>query len=319
MIHPTFGLPDPPPDAHPAGTKSELTLQQRTVLERLISRLTTLTSQQHTEIWAGIKHDLGLKGNAPLLAHHFTAAKNNLNQRFIVAQQHQQHRQTMAQVSELLNQGNNRQAVSDYIRQHYGQTMLHALTPQQLHHLLQILQNDPLSMPASPPHLSTPRPLLPAEYQALNQQVTRLAVATGGSGKQIWQSMLALCGVKSEKLIPASHFTPLSDWLHARQTLATQTAPTLLSLHAALKPPPDSGEWQKIADFASAHWHATPQTTLSITQIETLLNTLFASQVSGVHSLPPLTPAPPWQWQKYWRIWLALILLLGLLWLVKDY
>jgi hypothetical protein len=35
-------------------------------------------------------------------------------------------------LSELLTQGNNRQAVSDYIRQNYGQTVLHALTQAQL-------------------------------------------------------------------------------------------------------------------------------------------------------------------------------------------
>jgi hypothetical protein len=39
-------------------------MQQRTVLERLITRLVALTSQQNAEVWAGIKHDLGLKGDA---------------------------------------------------------------------------------------------------------------------------------------------------------------------------------------------------------------------------------------------------------------
>ncbi|PLO49329.1 flagella biosynthesis regulator Flk, partial [Klebsiella pneumoniae] len=103
-------------------------MQQRTVLERLITRLVALTSQQNAEVWACVKHDLGLKGDTPLLACHFSAAEASLNQRLAAAQDNHHHRQTLAQLSDLLGQGNNRQAVSDYIRQHYGQTALHALS-----------------------------------------------------------------------------------------------------------------------------------------------------------------------------------------------
>jgi hypothetical protein len=56
-------------------------MQQRTVLERLITRLVALTSQQNAEVWACVKHDLGLKGDTPLLACHFSAAEASLNQR----------------------------------------------------------------------------------------------------------------------------------------------------------------------------------------------------------------------------------------------
>ena len=64
-------------------------------------------------------------------------------------------------LSELLNQGNNRQAVSDYIRQHDGQTALHALTQPQLENVLQLLQSGQLSIPQPqqrpPPYPATSR------------------------------------------------------------------------------------------------------------------------------------------------------------------
>lgn len=131
MTHPLADMPDRPPGRGPSGTAAtgepSLSMQQRTVLERLITRLVALTSQQNAEVWACVKHDLGLKGDSPLLACHFSAAEASLNQRLAAAQDNHHHRQTLAQLSDLLGQGNNRQAVSDYIRQHYGQTALHAL------------------------------------------------------------------------------------------------------------------------------------------------------------------------------------------------
>ena len=136
MTHPLADMPDRPPGRGPSGTAAtgepSLSMQQRTVLERLITRLVALTSQQNAEVWACVKHDLGLKGDSPLLACHFSAAEASLNQRLAAAQDNHHHRQTLAQLSDLLGQGNNRQAVSDYIRQHYGQTALHALSQTQL-------------------------------------------------------------------------------------------------------------------------------------------------------------------------------------------
>ena len=323
MTQPVSGMSDRPPGtgASVAGEPA-LTMQQRTVLERLITRLVALTSQQNAEVWAGIKHDLGLKGDAPLLACHFSAAENNLNQRLTVAQQNHHQRQILAQLSELLSQGNNRQAVSDYIRQHYGQTTLHALTQEQLQNMLQLLQNGQLSIPQPQQRQPTLRPLLPAEHNTLNQQVSRLAAATGEPGKLIWQSMLELCGVKTGELIPATHFTPLSYWLQARQTLSAQSAPTLTSLQAALKQPLEAQEWQKIVDFAQHNWHVTPQTALSATQILTLLNKVFVLRVARAQetlAIPALPPEPSslvGRLKKPGVIVLVLILLIALLWLV---
>lgn len=326
MTQPVSGISDRPPGSGPSGAsvtgEPALTTQQRTVLERLITRLVALTSQQNAEVWAGVRHDLGLKGDASLLSCHFSAAENNLNQRLSVAQQNLHHRQTLAQLSELLNRGNNRQAVSDYIRQHYGQTTLHALTEEHLQEVLQLLKSGQLSIPQPQQRPPTLRPLLPAEHNTLNQQVSRLAAATGEPGKLIWQSMLELCGVKTGELIPATHFTPLSYWLHARQTLSTQAAPTLTLLQAALKQPLEAQEWQTIVDFAQHSWHVTPQTTLSSTQVLALLNKIFVLRVARAQetlAIPPLPPEPASHMErlkKPWMILLAVLVVLGLIWLL---
>ncbi|WP_163276786.1 flagella biosynthesis regulator Flk [Klebsiella aerogenes] len=325
MTPPVSGMSDRPPGTGPSGASAvgpnALTMQQRTVLERLITRLVTLTSQQNAEVWACVKHDLGLKGDTPLLASHFSAAESNLNQRLSIAQQNHHHRQILAQLSELLTQGNNRQAVSDYIRQNYGQTVLHALTQPQLENVLQLLQSGQLSIPQPQLRPPTHRPLLPAEHNTLNQQVTKLAAATGESSKLIWQSMLELSGVKSGELIPATHFTPLSYWLHARQTLSSQTAPTLTSLKAALKQPLETGEWQRVMDFAQSSWHASAQTPLSPAQLLMLLNKIVVLRVARAQetlAIPAVQapPSSPWLvFKKPWVIVLTLIVVLGLLWL----
>jgi hypothetical protein len=85
--------------------------------------------------------------------------------------------------------------VSDYIRQHYGQTTLHALTQEQLQNVLQLLQNGQLSIPQPQQRQPTLRPLLPAEHNTLNQQVSACR-RNRRTRKLIWQSMLELCGVK---------------------------------------------------------------------------------------------------------------------------
>ncbi len=192
MTHPLADMPDRPPGRGPSGTAAtgepSLSMQQRTVLERLITRLVALTSQQNAEVWACVKHDLGLKGDSPLLACHFSAAEASLNQRLAAAQDNHHHRQTLAQLSDLLGQGNNRQAVSDYIRQHYGQTALHALSQTQLETILHLLQHGQLSIPQPQQRPPTLRPLLPAEHNTLNQLVTE----AGGRYRRTKQADLAI-------------------------------------------------------------------------------------------------------------------------------
>lgn len=78
-MQPISGTPPRPPGEGPVtpNTPGEqpLSTQQRTVLERLITRLIALTSQQNAEVWAGVKHDLGVRNDAPLQSRHFPAAE----------------------------------------------------------------------------------------------------------------------------------------------------------------------------------------------------------------------------------------------------
>lgn len=282
MTQPISGMPArPPAEGLPPSVPGEqpLSTQQRTVLERLVTRLIALTSQQNAEVWAGVKHDLGLKGDAQLLSRHFPAAEQNLNHRLENAQQNLSVRQTLSQLTELLSLGNNRQAVSDFIRQQYGQTALSQLTPEQLRNVLQLLQNNQLNIPQPQQRPATARPLLPAEHNTLNQLVNKVSAATGESSKIIWQSMLELSGVKTGELIPAKHFNALMTWLQARQTLSTQNAPTLNSVQAALKQPMEPHEWQSIRDYAQQNWQVTPQAILTTAQVQDLLNQIFLKRV----------------------------------------
>jgi hypothetical protein len=286
MTQPISGLPARPPGGAAATNnigEQPLSTQQRTVLERLITRLVALTSQQSAGVWAGMKHDLGLKNDEQLLSRHFPAAEQNLNQRLESAQQSLVGRQVVAQLTELLSQGNNRQAVSDFIRQQYGQTALSQLTPDQLKTVLQLLQNNQLTIPQPQQRPATDRPLQPAEHNTLNQMVTKVAAATGESSKMIWQSMLELSGVKTGELIPAKHFNQLMTWLQARQTLSDQKAPTLNTLQAALKQPMEPQEFNTLRDYAQQTWQATPQTILTPAQVQDLLNQIFLRRVERSH------------------------------------
>ena len=289
MMQPISGTPARPPGegqtAPSVAGEQPLSTQQRTVLERLITRLISLTQQQSAEVWAGMKHDLGVKSDTPLLSRHFPAAEQNITQRLSVAQQNHANRQVLSQLTELLSQGNNRQAVSDFIRQQYGQTALSQLTPEQLKNVLTLLQQGQLSIPQPQQRPATDRPLLPAEHNTLNQLVTKLAAATGESGKLIWQSMLELSGVKSGELIPAKQFTHLVTWLQARQTLSNQSAPTLQTLQAALKLPLEPNEFTALRDYAQQTYQALPHTILTTAQVQDLLNQVFLRRVAREREL----------------------------------
>ncbi|EIE2496665.1 flagella biosynthesis regulator Flk [Salmonella enterica subsp. enterica serovar Oslo] len=317
-MHPISGAPAQPPGEgrNPLSAASEqpLSMQQRTVLERLITRLISLTQQQSAEVWAGMKHDLGIKNDAPLLSRHFPAAEQNLTQRLGVAQQNHA----------------NRQAVSDFIRQQYGQTALSQLTPDQLKNVLTLLQQGQLSIPQPQQRPATDRPLLPAEHNTLNQLVTKLAAATGESNKLIWQSMLELSGVKSGELIPAKQFTHLATWLQARQTLSLQHAPTLHTLQAALKQPLEPDELTAIKEYAQHTYQIQPQTVLTTAQVQDLLNHIFLRRVEReTDELEPLSIQPIYRpfapmietvknlSARPGLLFIALIIVLALFWLVS--
>ena len=74
-MQPISGTPPRPPGEGPVtpnvAGEQPLSTQQRTVLERLITRLIALTSQQNAEVWAGVKHDLGVRNDAVVPYVHF--------------------------------------------------------------------------------------------------------------------------------------------------------------------------------------------------------------------------------------------------------
>lgn len=279
-----------PPGAPPDSGNQSLTPAQRTILERLITRIVALSQAQSAEIWAGMKHDLGIKNDRPLLAQHFPAAEQNLNQRLNHAQQRHAVRQTLQQLTGQLQYGNNRQAVSDYIRSRFGHTVLSQLTHAQLKSVLALLQNNQLAIPQPQQRPATNRPMQPAEHNALNQLAGKLAAATGESNKLIWQSMLELSGVKGGEALPARHYSVLSTWLTARLTLSQQAAPSLQTLQAALKQPLENNEWRELTHYAQQHHHAAPHTILTAPQVQDILNHLFLKRIERSGSSAPPQP-----------------------------
>jgi hypothetical protein len=266
-------------DRPPGSGEPPLTTQQRTALERLITRLVALTSQQNAEVWACVKHDLSLKNDAPLLASHFAAAEHSLNQRLILAQQNHHRRQILAQLSELLNQATiARRSAIIFV-----------------------------SMTVKPPCMPCPsrswRMFCSSCKAASSRFLSRSSAANASSAaargaqhaqsagdqtrrghRRVQQAYLAIhAGAKrrqERRADPGDPLHSLSYWLHARQTLSSQAAPTLTSLQAALKQPLEAAEWQRVMDFAQTHWHATAQTPLSAAQLLTLLNKIFVLRVA---------------------------------------
>lgn len=297
----SYSAGEKPPPSRSA--EQPLSPTQRTVLERLVTRIVALNQQQPAEIWAGLKHDLTLKHDVPLGAQHFSAAENNLNQRLEAAQSAVATRQVMQQLTTLLSRGNHRQAVSDFIRQQFGQTALSQLTAGQLKTVLTLLQNNQLSTPQprapEQPSLSD-RPMQPAEQTILKQLVNKLSAATGESGLAIWQKLLASVQLKPGDFVPARLFAPLSTWLQASHTLSQHPAPALLTVQAALKQPLTEPEWQRMADYSQQHFQATPQTVLTPRQVQDVLTQILlyrTEHISGsteVRDIKPIaSPAQP--------------------------
>lgn len=270
-----------------------LTTQQRTVLERLVTRIVALGQQQHAEVWAAVRHELGLARDGELLACHFAMAKQRLTQRLDMTLRGQSVCQTLSRLSTLLGLGNNRQAVSDHIRQAYGQTTLSQLTPEQRAQVLHLLEAGELTPPQPQLRPQTERPLLPTEHNALNQAAGKLAAATGKTVKQIWQSMLELAGLKEGEQFSARHYAPLSTWLSARLTLAPLAEITVRQLQKALKHPMDDNEWHTLIRYSPA---LTASSVLIPAQVQVLLNQLVLLRTGQ-----PVSILKPRQRQPAWR------------------
>lgn len=327
MIQPISGPPPGQlPDRENSAGNQPLSSLQRTALESLMTKVTSLTQQQRAELWAGIKHDIGLPGDSPLLSRHFPAAEHNLAQRLLAAQKSYSARRLLAQLGEYLRLGNNRQAVTDYIRNNFGQTPLNQLSPEQLKTILNLLQEGKMVIPQPQQRQATNRPLLPAEHNTLKQLVTKLAAATGEPSKQIWQSMLELSGVKDGELIPAKLFNHLVTWLQARQSLSQQNTPTLESLQMALKKPLDTNERVALSAYIEQKYGLSAQSVLSSVQAEDILNQLYQRRVKGIDPRdiqPLLNPFPPLMntlqnMATRPSVWILLVaILIMLVWLVR--
>ncbi|EHQ8139927.1 flagella biosynthesis regulator Flk [Escherichia albertii] len=327
MIQPISGPPPGQlPDRENSAGNQPLSSLQRTALESLMTKVTSLTQQQRAELWAGIKHDIGLPGDSPLLSRHFPAAEHNLAQRLLAAQKSYSARRLLAQLGEYLRLGNNRQAVTDYIRNNFGQTPLNQLSPEQLKTILNLLQEGKMVIPQPQQRQATDRPLLPTEHNTLKQLVTKLAAATGEPSKQIWQSMLELSGVKDGELIPAKLFNHLVTWLQARQSLSQQNTPTLESLQMALKKPLDTNELAALSAYIEQKYGLSAQSVLSSVQAEDILNQLYQRRVKGIDPRdiqPLLNLFPPLMntlqnMATRPSVWILLVaILIMLVWLVR--
>ncbi|QUG74941.1 flagella biosynthesis regulator Flk [Erwinia sp. E602] len=309
-----------------------LTPAQRTTLERLIVKIMALSTLKAPELWAGLRHEVGVKNDAGLLARHFPQAEQFLNTRLSQVQDGHATRQLLQQLTDRLPTGNNRQAVSDFIRQQFGHTVLSSLNPDQLRQVLTMLQNGQMAIPQPQQTPPTGRTLLPAEQQTLNQQVTRLAATTGEQPVKLWALVLKVVNLHSGDPIPARVFPLLTQYLHASQTLNQQPAPTLHQLTAVLKQPPDSGEQRMLEEYSQQRFGTPPQSVLTPAQVQDLLNLLFSRRASALQELPlaasqihpqpltgsappPLPPAPRSS-RTWFTAFAAAIVVMLILWIL---
>lgn len=263
-----------------SGGELPLTPAQRTTLEKLIVKLMALTPIKSAEIWANLRHDLSLPHGAEITSSQFPQAQILLQSKLTQAQDSHASRQLMLQLTELLPQGNNRQAVSDFIRQNFGHTVLSQLTHPQLQQVLDLIQTRQMNIPQPQQTPITDRPLLPAEHNNLQQLVTRLSAATGEAPVKVWQELFNLVGVKVGDPIPAKHFQLLSQFMQVKASLSQQmTAPTLTTLLSALKQPASTQEIRQLTEYVENRFSATLSTPLTPVQVNDLIGVLFSQRV----------------------------------------
>ncbi|WP_145487825.1 flagella biosynthesis regulator Flk [Yersinia aleksiciae] len=262
-----------------------LTPAQRTTLEKLIVRIMALSPIKSAEIWAALRHDLSLSSTSDLLARHFQPAEQLLQTRLSQVQENHANHQLRQQLTELLPQGNNRQAVSDFIRQNFGHTVLSQLSHSELQQVLMLLQSGTLNIPQPQLTTITDRPLLPAEQQNIQSLVVKLSAATGEQPAKIWQALFDMVGVKSSDPLPARHFQILSQFLQTKVVLSQQTAPTLVNLQTALKQPATAQEQQLLIDYSQNRFQASPTTPLTQAQLNDIINVLFAARLDRANAV----------------------------------
>lgn len=256
-----------------------LTPAQRTTLEKLIVKLIALTPMKSAEIWASLRHELALPHNAELTAGQFPKAESILQGKLSHAQEGHATRQLLQHLTELLPQGNNRQAVSDFIRQNFGHTVLSQLSHEQLQQVFVLVLSGEMTIPRPQLAPTTDRPLLPAEHNSLQQLVTKLSATTGETPAKLWQQLFDLVEMKIGEPIPAKHFQLLSQFMQSKVALSQLPLPTLNTLLSVLKQPASSHEVQQLTDYADKHFNAVSTTLLNQTQLNDLLGILFNQRV----------------------------------------
>ena len=256
-----------------AASSAPLTSAQRTTLERIIVKIMAISSLKSAELWAGIRHQAGVSNDSELLASHYPVAEHWLSEKLTQEQNNHSVRLLLQQLTALLPRGNNRQAVSDFIRQQFGQTVLSSLTRSQLQQVLTMLQNGQMDIPQPQQLRVTDRTLLPAEHQNLQQQVIRLTISGGGTHASVWQNIFSLISLKNGDPIPSRYYPLLTQYLTARITLSTQTTPfTLQALLASLKQPPTGEE---IRHLNAGEQALSPSQPLTTVRAEDILHQLF--------------------------------------------
>lgn len=271
---------------NPTSDDQPLTPAQRTALEKLIVKIMALSPSKSAEIWATLRHELGASSHGELLARHFQPAEQLLQNRLATAQQSQGSRQLIQQLTELLPQGNNRQAVSDFIRQQFGHSALSQLSPQQLQQVLNLLQSGSLPLHHPQQNTTSERPLLPMEHQQLQQQVSKLSAATGETPAKIWQTLFDLVGIKTNEPLPARHFQLLNQFLQVKTALSPQATPTLHHLLTVLKQPADQQEQQQLTDYCQTRFNSTPGTPLTHAQLHEVIQQLFTLRLEKAGHVP---------------------------------
>ncbi|MEH2921044.1 flagella biosynthesis regulator Flk [Samsonia erythrinae] len=232
-----------------------LTLAQRTTLDNLVLKVAALTTAKATDVWTTIKQGLGLAENNELRSRHYQPAEQMLQTRLTQAQDNSGRQALLQRLTEMLSQGNHRQAVSNFIQQQFGSTTLSALNKTQLEQVVTRLQNGLISSPtASPSTLSASaeRPLSPAEQRGLNQLVARLATMTGEQPARVLSNLMMMQNLNAGDAIPLKHLPLLTQFLHARIELQQTQTPLRAPLSASQGAPANAGT----AGTASA-----PQTT----------------------------------------------------------
>ncbi|WP_212768963.1 flagella biosynthesis regulator Flk [Pectobacterium versatile] len=216
-----------------------LTLAQRTTLENLVLKVAALTTSKASEVWTTVKQGLGLAENNELLSRHYQPAEQILQTRLTQAQDSGGRQQLLQRLTDMLSQGNNRQAVSNFIQQQFGSTTLSALNKTQLQQVVTLLQNGqiPQSTASTTASQTTQaanspdRPLSPAEQRGLNQLVTRLATMTGEQPARVLNNLMMMQNLSPGDAIPLKHLPLITQFLQAQvelqqtQTLLRATSP----------------------------------------------------------------------------------------------